>query len=1188
MKRLLIVLVPCVVLLLGAALVVPLLIDWDKYKPIMITEIKKASGYDVTINGPISLSILPTPHVKIEDLSIAAPRGREPVLLSMKSAEVSVNLFSLFSGTPQVDTVRLINPDIKLEKLADGTPSWMSDVLINKQELQEDKSYSDTSSLASDTAVPLALNAVQIENGTITYTDRASGQNHTAEQISLTIKAQSLTGPFDAKGRFELTGQAIAFEIKAGKMTGEKKESALKATITLPKTGADISFGGVLALAPMPELQGQLTVKSDNLAATIASITGGDAAPVLSQSLSFTGLVTASQTALSATDLAVTFGETSGKGDLQILNLKDRNPVQILGDLSFEGGLNLDQVNSGAKSSAPKSVEERVAKGQTLAPSKPTLIPATISVPLPVDIDLKLAAESVQWNGKTLRGVTGQFVKQGSGFNLKTTALEAPGKTSGHIDVKGRFQSTSKSGDAGVTYADPAITFSMTGTSEQLPSMLRAFVQGQDKNAAMEIWKTGAFDLEGTITPQKISVRDSRLTLEQTKIALAGSYAPSGAGGKPDITLDVTSDTLNLDEIQARLVGQKKQAVQQDPKAQPDLKKSFEPVQGINVPANVVFDLSAQNIILNEQSITGVRIKGSLSGNALTLETASSQNIMGAQASLKGKVGDLKALSGVDLSFYGKTQDAKALLESFKVDTAKLPDQIKAAEVNIAATGSANDLSFEASMTAMDGTVKAKGKMMDALGKPVFQNLTFGASHPNLMKAIQIFNPSFAGSAGLERPFSFEGTANKQDNGYTLPDFKANLGPTTLSGTLTIATGDKTAVSGRVRAGAIPLDSFLGAKKTESGAGGRSSAKAGSGAQGSSPWSRNTIETGWMQTFTLDLDVEAQNITYGGWNFKDPKTKIVLKDGTLNIDQLEAGLFGGAATLSAKIQDPADPKQPLSMAVQSQMKDVALEPLAAAMGGNAMIQATGNVDFTLDVSTIGLSPHALVSGLKGSAALNGQNVVFDGFDLAQLALAFIDTGKPMDRLNSLVGGAVSGGQTRFDTIEGTYAINEGIATITAMKLDGPSATITSTGGVNLPVWTIDTLHNVVLKQAKEEGAFTVAIKGPLSNPGNTFGRALFADVLTRRAQQKVMEKLPDVLGDDLGGKLQDLGILPRQQSAPPVDPAAPAPPPSDPSAAPPQADPQAQPAPPPAPSLEEQIINDPERALQGVLDGLLR
>src|SRR5690606_15413840 len=100
-------------------------------------------------------------------------------------------------------------------------------------------------------------------------------------------------------------------------------------------------------------------------------------------------------------------------------------------------------------------------------------------------------------------------------------------------------------------------------------------------------------------------------------------------------------------------------------------------------------------------------------------------------------------------------------------------------------------------------------------------------------------------------------------------------------------------------------------------------------------------------------------------------TKIILKDGNLAVDELQAGLFGGTAVLTAKVQDPVDPKLPLSMAVGSKMSDVALEPLLGAMSGTRLVRGSGKVALDFNVQTTGLSSYALVSALQGKANATG-------------------------------------------------------------------------------------------------------------------------------------------------------------------------------------------------------------------------
>src|ERR1044071_1364943 len=114
-----------VVLLIVAALVAPFFIDLNNYKALIAEKAKAATGRDLTIDGDISLSILPTPSVSIAGLKFGnAPGGKAPNMAELEAMKVKVALMPLLSGRVKIESVILKNPTIILEKLADGKGNW--------------------------------------------------------------------------------------------------------------------------------------------------------------------------------------------------------------------------------------------------------------------------------------------------------------------------------------------------------------------------------------------------------------------------------------------------------------------------------------------------------------------------------------------------------------------------------------------------------------------------------------------------------------------------------------------------------------------------------------------------------------------------------------------------------------------------------------------------------------------------------------------------------------------------------------------------------------------------------------------------------------------------------------------------------------------------------------------------------
>ncbi len=271
------------------------------------------------------------------------------------------------------------------------------------------------------------------------------------------------------------------------------------------------------------------------------------------------------------------------------------------------------------------------------------------------------------------------------------------------------------------------------------------------------------------------------------------------------------------------------------------------------------------------------------------------------------------------------------------------------------------------------------------------------------------------------------------------------------------------------------------------------------------------------------------------------------------------------------------------------MSNVGIEPLVYAMTSSNKLKASGNVSMAMAINAAGQSANALVNALAGKASVEGRDVVMEGFDLARLARALSADIKPGDSVQNLLSG-VQGGTTQIDTIDGVYDIQRGIVNITSMAMDGPAANIASRGNVSVPQWTIDTVHTITLKDATDDvPPFDVAIKGPLDNPGNTFGKGILNDFVQRKIQRKLAKEAEKFLGDKadspLGGVInQILGGEQPQGTPESQSPAA-----GDDGAV--QQQPAQQPQQQQAPAQQQQQQEEmapEEQLIRGVLDGLLR
>lgn len=114
-----------VVLIVLAAIILPLVIDPNEYRDQIETAVEDRAGRPMSIEGDLSLSVFPWLGVEIDRVRLGNPEGfgDEP-FAAVESAGVSVKLLPLLGRRLEVSTVRLEGLRLNLERLADGRTNW--------------------------------------------------------------------------------------------------------------------------------------------------------------------------------------------------------------------------------------------------------------------------------------------------------------------------------------------------------------------------------------------------------------------------------------------------------------------------------------------------------------------------------------------------------------------------------------------------------------------------------------------------------------------------------------------------------------------------------------------------------------------------------------------------------------------------------------------------------------------------------------------------------------------------------------------------------------------------------------------------------------------------------------------------------------------------------------------------------
>lgn len=656
---------------------------------------------------------------------------------------------------------------------------------------------------------------------------------------------------------------------------------------------------------------------------------------------------------------------------------------------------------------------------------------------------------------------------------------------------------------------------------------------------AMPLFRSGAVNLAASGDGKTFSLSKSGLNLDGTDFTVSGTYRTQGASGRPALAVDIEAARLDYDALMKKM-----------PQAQDSGGEGLEDsLRKMVLPLDVNLSFLIQNLKYQSQDVKNVAGVLAWQGESFKIEKLSALNYMGADISATGRIGNLRALSGVNLNLSVDSSDPKTLLEAYGVDTASWPQTMGKAAVKAKLEGSAEQMEVIANISALKGEVIAQGALKTPLRGASLGGLAVQVKHPDMAQAIALYTGASVQDRNLSGPLDFYCRVNQVGKSYKLEDIKGSLAGTSVQGSAILDFAQsKPAVSGNLKFGKIVLNTIVN--------------KSGASTQHSGErWSKEPLSTQGLQAVNVDLSLSATSIDYGPWPLQAPQMKLTLRDGVVTIPELSAGLFDGRVSMSSVLSAAPQPRQPLHIEGKAALADVDAGKLVKALSGTQLVRVSGRVSLNTELATSGISPAALVYDLGGKGTVTGQNIVLDGVDVTRFARALSDESKPGDTVLHLWKGSAGGGHTSFDTLDGAFTINAGVVTIQKLDLDGVQASIATTGTVDLPRWTLATKHKITVKERTDVPAFEVSFNGPIDNPAQTFGQGLLQDYLNRKISRKFEKLLTDKLG------------LPGQGSNTPQT--------TEPADGSQQQE--------PAPQQQDQPEEiKPEEAIEGLIKGLLR
>ena len=499
-----------VVVFLGvaAAVLLPHILDPDKYRDEIAQLVYDKSGLQLDIKGPVDWSIFPWVGLSLENIAVAGAHNNQ--LGQLGSAQVSVKLLPLLRQRVEMQTVQLKGLELTLVKNAQGVGNWQvkapqpQTAPSSKQKTapQPSPEQAPEPVVKEASALTFDIASVDISDLLISYQDQLTGQKYSISKASLTTGAIATKQafPFALKAHITIPELAMIAEID-GNMTfdldnGHYDIKGLKISATPAVTdGESLSVIGNVKYQQSPrQMSGDLGVAPFNLARLLAQLNKPlppMAAPDALTRLSFDSHFSTDGDNFSADKLALKLDNFTLDGQLKMdqqgktqftltgndLNLDNYLPPAIADDEQEAQPATEKQVTEASVAGQQPAQAETIAQTAKEHP----LLPEAMLRKLNLDGSLKLNSLTVadflfEQPALTIHAAKGrQRVQLGSGFYQGTIDM------TNSLDVRGNPQMAASANLDNV---------SLTALAARLPEL--ASLQGQ-VNARMNVTTEGQY-----------------------------------------------------------------------------------------------------------------------------------------------------------------------------------------------------------------------------------------------------------------------------------------------------------------------------------------------------------------------------------------------------------------------------------------------------------------------------------------------------------------------------------------------------------------------------------------------------------------------------------------------------------------------------------------------------------------------
>ena len=345
--------------------------DPNDHKAFVIEQVRRATGRELRLDGPIHLKLALRPTVEARDVGLGnMPGGTAPEMVRAGRVEARIGLIGLLQQRLDIDRLTVEQPSILLESDAEGRGNWRFTPEVQR--------------LTARDGLALDIREIRVQGGELTFIRHGEAPIRLPLR-SLDVDAETATAPMGVKAEFVWQGEPVSVTGQVGSFAVLQGISSAAWPVRLNATlaGGRLALTGSLGLsASSPSYQLAFAAELPDLRAA-GALLGADMLPPLRDVAASLSLRDRGREGPEVTELSLRAGEADLAAIWPATRLKrlelSAPRLDAVLRLEAEGHIGPSPFALGASLASPQALLRAARLGTGSAGALPIEINATVA-----------------------------------------------------------------------------------------------------------------------------------------------------------------------------------------------------------------------------------------------------------------------------------------------------------------------------------------------------------------------------------------------------------------------------------------------------------------------------------------------------------------------------------------------------------------------------------------------------------------------------------------------------------------------------------------------------------------------------------------------------------------------------------------------------------------------------------------